>query len=120
MKIFGDPWLESEPFYVINSQEEIAKTPSGSLLKIESFNIELMKYCKENHLPYMVSVSNIKEAIFANTLLAKCMLCSKEMAKDLMPIAQNYLFDTQVIAMISNDNELEEMAKANVDGVWFK
>jgi len=34
-----------------------------------------------------------------------------------MPIAQNYLFDTRVLATILQKDEIEEMAKVGVDGV---
>lgn len=120
MKIFGHPWLENEPFYVVKTEEEIKGTPSNSVLKIESFDVPLLKYCQLNALAYMVVVSSIKEALFANLFQAKYIQVSKNLAKELMPIAQNYLFDTQVIAIISNEEEIEEMAKSSVDGVWFK
>jgi len=117
MKIFGHPWIESEPFYTIRSIDDIKSTPPNSTLKIENFDIEMLHYCNKNSLTYLVVVSNIKEAIFANILNAKYLIGSKKMVKELMPIAQNYLFDTQVLAFIQNDDEIEEMAKANVDGV---
>ncbi len=120
MKIFGHPWIETEQFYVVENQEDIKKTPANSTLKIENFNIELMKYCKANSLAYMVNVSDIKETVFANIFGAKYIKASKELAKELMPIAQNYLFDSQILAVISKDLEIEELAKAHVDGVWFK
>ena len=120
MKIFGHPWVEHEPLYKIENQTEIKATPPNSLLKIEEFDIELLKYCQTNALPYMVTIQSIKEAIFANIYQAKYVRCSKSLAKEIMPIAQNYLFDTQVIAIIDNDKEIEEMAKSSVDGVWFR
>jgi len=120
MKIFGHPWIESEQFYVVENQEDIAKTPANVTLKIEVFNIELMKYCQANSLPYMINANDIKEAIFANILNAKYIKASKSLAKELMPIAQNYLFDAQILGVISKDSEIEELAKANVDGAWFK
>ena len=120
MKVFGHPWIATEQFYVVENQEDIKKTPANSTLKIEKFNIELMKYCQANTLPYMVNVSDIKEAIFANILKAKYIKAPKELAKELMPIAQNYLFDSQILGVISKDAEIEELAKANVDGAWFR
>ncbi|SFV61607.1 hypothetical protein MNB_SV-13-319 [hydrothermal vent metagenome] len=120
MKVFGHPLIDSEQFYLIKNREDIAKTPSNIVLKIEKFDIELMRYCKKNSLSYMVNVNDIKEAIFANLLGAKYIKASKPLAKELMPIAQNYLFDAQILGVISKDLEIEEMAKANVDGVWFK
>jgi hypothetical protein len=120
MKIFGHPWIEHEPLYKITNQAEIKETPPNTLLKIDHFDIKLLKYCQQNNLAYMVSIGSIKEAIFANIYQAKYVHCSKSLAKEIMPIAQNYLFDTQVIATIDEEKEIEEMAKANVDGVWFK
>ncbi|SFV68979.1 hypothetical protein MNB_SV-14-2 [hydrothermal vent metagenome] len=120
MKIFGHPLIETEQFYLVKEIEEIAKTPSNIVLKIEKFDIELMRYCKKNSLSYMVNVNDIKEAIFANLLGAKYIKASKSLAKELMPIAQNYLFDSQILGLISKDSEIEELAKANVDGAWFK
>jgi hypothetical protein len=122
MKIFGHPWMESETFYSVESITEIARTPSNALLHIDSLseNIDLIRYCQKNVLPYALKISEIKEAIFANNLGAKYLLCSKELAKELMPIAQNYLFDTQVIAYILDEKEIEEMAKSGVDGIKFK
>jgi len=120
MKVFGHPWIDTEQFYVIQNRQDIVKTPSNSMLKIEKFHIELMRYCYQNSLRYMVNVESIKEAIFANLLGAKYIKASKHLAKELMPIAQNYLFDAQILGVISSDEEIEELAKANVDGVWFR
>jgi hypothetical protein len=122
MKIFGHPWMESETFYSVESIEEIKRTPPNALLHIESLSeyIELVSYCQKNSLMYALKISEIKEAIFANNLGAKYLLCSKDLAKELTPIAQNYLFDTQIIAYITDESEIAEMAKAGVDGVKFR
>jgi len=50
---------------------------------------------------------------------AKYILTSRDLAKILVPIAQNYLFDSLILAKVENDKQIEEMAKANVDGVKF-
>jgi hypothetical protein len=121
MKIFGHPWIESEIFYSVNSVESIKSTPPNALLRLEklSSSLYLVKYCQKNSLFYSVEVQSIKEAIFANLLGAKFILCSKKLAVELMPIAQNYLFDTQVLAYIFDENEMEELAKQGVDGVFI-
>ncbi len=119
MKIFGHEWIDSERFYAINKVNDIKKTPSNALLKIEgglSSSLELVKYCQSNELRYAVAIDNIEEAIFANLLDATYVLCEKKLAREIMPIAQYYLFDTQILAYIKKD-EIEEMAKVGVDGV---
>ena len=118
MKIFGHPWIESEKFYAITSIEEIATTPANTLLRLDALekSLKIAKHCQKNALRYALKVNNTEEAMFANLLNATYVLCEKELAKELMPIAQNYLFDTQVLAYIQKD-EIEEMAKSGVDGV---
>ncbi|HIP50666.1 MAG TPA: hypothetical protein EYG94_01145 [Campylobacterales bacterium] len=118
MKIFGHEWIESEKFYEVFTVEEISKTPANSLLLLDTLpkSLELAKYCQENALRYALVVSSIEEVMFANLLNATYVVCEKELAIELMPIVQNYLFDTQVLADIHKD-DIEEMAKSGVDGV---
>ena len=122
MKIFGHSWLPSEEFYPISSIEDIGKTAPNStvLLKPLSFSLELAHYCHQNHIKYALEVKSIKDALFANQMGCKYILTDKSLAKELMPIAQNYLFDTQILAKIEDDSEIEELAKYGVDGAVFK
>lgn len=118
MQVFGHKWIESEAFYPVNSIEEIAQTPPNALLQIKSLNtsIELVKHCQKNGLCYVLEIESIEEAVYANLLGATYILTNKALATELMPIAQNYLFDTHVLAIISH-NQIEEMARCGVDGV---
>ena len=121
MQIFNHPWIESNPFYSVNSIDKIKKTPPNSIVLLHPLpsSLGLAKYCQSNSIPYAIRVQSIKNTIFANLLGAKYTISSKILAKELMPIAQNYLFDTQILAEIESDDEIEEMAKVNVDGVWY-
>jgi len=118
MKIFGHEWIESEKFYAVSVESAIAKTPANALLKLDTLasSLDLAKYCQKNALRYALEVESIEEAIFANLLSASYILCNKGLAKELMPIAQHYLFDTQILAYVKKE-EIEEMAKVGVDGV---
>ena len=121
MKIFGHPWLPSEEFYPISSIEEIEKTPPNSIVELKplSFSVELAQYCNQNNIAYALEVETIKDALFANQMGCRYIITNKSLAKELMPIAQNYLFDTQVLAKISDEEEIEGLAKYGVDGVIF-
>jgi len=118
MQVFGHKWIESEPFYRVRSEAEITSTPPNGLLQLEPLEnaLTLAKHCQKNGLRYVLEIGSIQEAIFANLLGATYLLCNKALAKELMPIAQNYLFDTRILATIKED-EIEEMAKSGVDGV---
>ena len=121
MKIFGHPWLPTEKFYPVASIDDIAKTPANStvLLSPLSFSLELAHYCNKNSISYLLEVRNIKDALFANQMGCTYILTEKSLAKELMPIAQNYLFDTQILAKIKDESEIEELAKDGIDGVIF-
>jgi hypothetical protein len=121
MQIFGHKWINSQKFYKIKNITDIKKTPPNSLVSLEplTYSIEIAKYCQRNLIPFVIEANSIKDAIFANILGAKYILSSKEFAKQIMPIAQHYLFDAQILAQISNENEIEEMANMGVDGVVF-
>ncbi|HHS92201.1 MAG TPA: hypothetical protein ENK82_02535, partial [Campylobacterales bacterium] len=96
MQVFGHEWIESETFYPVKSIEAIAQTPPNALLQINTLatSIELVKHCQENGLRYVLEIQSIEEAIYANLLGATYVLADKVLATELMPIAQNYLFDT--------------------------
>ncbi len=121
MKIFGHPWLPREDFYPISSIKEIVKTPPNSTVELKplSFSIKLAQYCNKNHIAYALEVDTIKDALFANQMNCRYIITNKSLAKELMPIAQNYLFDTQVLAIISDEDEIEDLAKYGIDGVIF-
>jgi hypothetical protein len=118
MQIFGHEWIESEAFYPVNSIQEIETTPPNALLQLTVLptSLELAKHCQGNGLRYVLEIETIEQAVFANLLNATYVLAEKALAKELMPIAQHYLFDTQILALIK-ENEIEEMAKSGVDGI---
>ena len=121
MLIFGHKFIESPKFYKIDTITDIKETPSNSVVLLSNLenSIDIAKYCKKNSIPFAIEVSSIKDAIFSNLLNAKYIVSSKELAKSIMPIAQNYLFDSLVLAKIISEDEIEEMAKSSVDGVTF-
>ncbi len=121
MLIFGHKWIELPKFYKIETIDDIKETPSNSTILLSNLEeyIDIAKYCKKNSIPFAIEVNSIKDAIFSNLLNAKYIVTSKELAKSIMPIAQNYLFDSLVLAKINSEDEIEEMAKSGIDGVIF-
>ncbi len=121
MLIFGHKWIESPKFYKIQSIEDIQNTPPNSTVLLYNLknSIDIVKYCKKHSIPFAIEIDSIKDAIFSNLLNAKYIIASKELAKSIMPIAQNYLFDSLILTKISSEDEIEEMAKSGIDGVIF-
>ncbi len=122
MLIFGNKYIESPQFITISAIEEIETTAPNDILYLKNFSAPylLAKHCAKNNLHYAVKVNSIKEALFANALSASYIIAQTALAKELQSIADNYLWDSKVLAIISNDNDLETIAKASIDGAIYK
>ena len=121
MLIFGHPWIKSDAFRKVFSVEDITQSSPGSIMLLEplSDSIALAQYCQENHMSFAVTVTSVTEALFANALKSKYLVCQIEDAARIQPIAQEYLFDTKVLTLILNEKEIKKMAELSIDGVIF-
>ncbi len=119
MIIIGDNLIPFEKIFNIKLIEDIKNTEANSTL-IFHFDESLVKYCYENELLFAVIVSSIKEAIYSNSLGAKYIISSKTLAKELQKIADNYMYDSKILAIISINNEFEEIVKYEIDGVIYQ
>ena len=121
MEIIGHPWIESKRFVKVFSLEEISRTQAGDVILLEPFNvsIEMARYCREHQLPYAVTVTSIREAIFANALEAAFIIAEHEQAIAIQKIADEYLFDTKVLVLIEEEKRIDTMARFGIDGVIF-
>ncbi len=119
MIIIGDKLVPSAKFFKISNIDEIKNTEANSTLYF-LFNDEILKYCFENSLDFAVKIESIKEAIYANALNAKYIIAEKKLAKKIQKIAENYMFDSKVLAIIETNDEFEDIAKVEIDGVIYK
>ncbi len=122
MLIFGNEYIESPHFITISTIEEIDATTPKDILYLQEFKApySLAKHCASNNLPYAIKVNTIKEALYANAFNANYIIAQTALAKELQSIADNYLWDAKVLAIISNDNDLESIAKASIDGAIYQ
>ena len=121
MLIFGHPWVDSPRFRKIFTAEEISQTASEEIILLEplSDSITLTHYCRNNQRDFAVTVNTVTEALFANTLGSSYVVCQSEDAPKIQPVAQEYLFDTKILALINSDKEIAKMAAFSIDGVIF-
>jgi hypothetical protein len=117
--IIGDPYIVFEDMAVIKRIEDIKSTKPNTTL-IFDFCKNMMKYCMVNNINYAVTVLSIKESIYANSLNAKYILPQKKLLKAIQDIAENYMFDSKILAIIKKENDIENIALKHIDGVIFK
>lgn len=119
MILIGDKNIPFENIATINEEKDIENTLPNSTV-LFSFDFNLMNFCKSHDVAYGVKISSIKEVIYSNALNAKYIICEKELSKQVQDIATNYMFDSRILAIIVEDNEIEELALNNIDGVIYK
>jgi len=98
------------------SLSTLSKSGSGALI-ITPFDPESLERFIEYRDFLGVIAYNIEEFI----LIAKCgvryAILSKELAPSCQKIAENYLYDTKVIAMCETSSEMEWAANEGIDGI---
>lgn len=118
MIILGDSLVPYEALCRVNAVEDIAQTQANSVV-LFSYNEALMQYCAQNSVPYAVQINEVKEGIYANALKARYILTSFQVANQMQPIAENYMYDAKVLCIIDSNSELEKIAKAEIDGAVY-
>jgi hypothetical protein len=119
MILIGDKIVPYEDISNILSIEDIKNTKANSCISF-AYNEKILSYAYKNNLSSAVIITSIKEAIYANSLNTKYIICEKQLAKQLQKIAENYMFDSKVLAIISSNDEFEEIALAEIDGIIYK
>ncbi len=121
MLFFGHRFLESEVFYHISDIDAVVKTAPGGTIYLEfaEENLDIIDYLRANEIAFVLHVENITELLYAHALGAKYVTVEKDLAKTAQKIAEEYLFDTKILAHIQNEEEIEELAFEGIDGVIF-
>jgi hypothetical protein len=121
MIVIGHPWIKSSQFRKVFSKEDIAKTQPNEVILLEPLmdSHELAAYCKENGISFAVTTDTVNDAILANALGASYLVCEEDDAMVIQPIAQEYLFDANVLVLIHDEKEIAKIARSGIDGVIF-
>ena len=118
MIIAGHKDLDNFDIQIIKNINDIKKTKSNSIVAFR-YDLELLKYCKNNNIKSLVVINNIKEAIFSNNLEAT-FIVTQNKAEQIQKIAENYMFDSKILQPIKTDDEVEDVALKGIDGVIYE
>jgi len=121
MIIIGHPWIESTNFCKVFSLENISECTTDAIILLEPLadSYSYAKHCQKNNIPFAIVVSSLDDALFANALGAKYIICEEDHALMIQPIAQEYLFDTRILVLIHTEKEISKIARGGIDGVIF-
>lgn len=88
-------------------------------MEFEEKNLDIITHAALNSVKIALHVKSIIEILYASSLGASYIIIEKELAKTAQNIAENYLFDAKILALIEDEDEIEELALLGVDGVIF-
>lgn len=119
MILIGDKLVPFEDIFLIKNIKDIENTKANSTVLFD-FEEEILTYCYKNELFCAVVVNSIKEAIYCNNLNVKYIISEKELSIELQKIADNYMYDSKILAIIDSNKELEQVAKLEIDGIIYR
>ena len=121
MIIVGHRWIKSSCFCKVFSIEDINKSMADEIVLLEPLvnSHTFAIHCQDNNITFAVVVNTLDDAIFANALGAKYIICEEDDALMIQPIAQEYLFDTRILVLIHTEKEISKIARGGIDGVIF-
>lgn len=121
MIIIGHPWIKSNRFFKVFSIKGIEKSLADDIVLLEplvdSHNLAI--HCQTNNIAFAVVVNTLEDALLANALGAKYVICEEDDAHIIQPVATEYLFDTRILVHIHSEKEMAKIAREKVDGVIF-
>ncbi len=122
MIIIGHPDIPYEPFYYVETIEEIGHTPANATLWLGPWREtkEIAKHCRANRISYAVMALSVEDALLANALRAAYILADATLAPRIQKIAETYLFDAKILLPVSDEAELVKAAEEGIDGVIFQ
>ena len=120
MQIIGHKLIEYENFNLIQTVENILNFDN----LIFEYNEDFIKNARNSGKTFSVIVRNLNEAVLANALNAKFIIVEKNnisITKDVVKLAEFYLFDSKVAVIIENyEKDLLNAINLRADAVIYK
>ena len=104
---------------IIGGKKEVSLQKEPKFLKFNPCELSTYKELVEKEEDIALVVSDIKELIYACNIGVKYAVTNKEDAAIMQKIVDSYLFDTKLLAIIYEEDEIEWAAVAEIDGVVF-
>lgn len=119
MILIGDKLVPFPEISFISNIEQIISTKANSIV-LFVYDEKILKYVYDNELPSAVIVKSIKDAIYCNNLNVKYIISEKTLASQIQKIADNYMYDSKNLAIIDSNDEFEEIAINEIDGIIYR
>lgn len=101
--------------------DDIDSSNSNSLIckKFDKNCIAEYAELAKQKVPLLFHVVDIRDLVYACIIGAKYVAVNKEDAPIMQKIANEYMYDTKVLALIYDEDEIEWVATHSIDGALF-
>jgi len=118
MIIIGDVHIAYETITKISSIEDIMNTKANTTIVFD-FDFDILHYCQINDVATAVIVKDITEVVYSSLLGAKYIIVPNNIITQAQKIADNYMYDSKILAIITKYTQIEQMALAQIDGCIY-
>ena len=118
MILIGDNLVPYENLSFVDTIADIEYTVPNSTI-VFNYDENLLLYCSKNNIDFAVIVNNLTQVIYCNALNSKYIICEKKLAKIAQKVAENYIFDSKILAIINDSSEIEKIALNEIDGAIY-
>lgn len=119
MEIYGYKAIKTKKLYRVKNIENLKQMPENSMAFFK-FNESFIKHCKKLEIEFCIEANSLKEVILANSFGSKLIIVPKFLLKTAQKTAEHYLFDSKIAYIILNIDEIESLAKLQIDAVVLK
>lgn len=123
MLIFGHELIQGFDFRQILSIDELKGDVKQDEKSVFCFKYDesFIKLCLEKDFKFAILAQNENEILLANAIKASFILFKDEsLAQKASKMAEFYLFDSKVLLLVPDLQELEKAYKLGVDGVLLE
>ncbi len=124
MIIIGYKGIPCEEFLKITSIQDIKNHTSLDNKVVwfkakQDLDFTLARFCHTHQICFCVFVSSITECMLYASFKPKYLMCEQYEADSLQKLADSYLLDSKILALIYGIDEIESLAPKGIDGVIF-
>lgn len=115
------PALSAQQAQWASTDAEIDALPPHTIAVMVFDEQALERYhaLKQAAVPFGLVVKNRTQLLYAAATGATWLLCTPDAAAELQKVADTYLLNAKVIAMVEDTTQIEPLAAAGIDGVWL-
>ncbi len=119
MIIIGDPHIPYGNIEKISSVDDISHT-KPNITVLFDFDFDILNYCQSNDVATAVMVKTITEVVYSALLGAKYIIVPDNIVFQAQKIADNYMYDSKILAIITKETQIEKIALNEIDGCIYK